>query len=309
MAIKIKIGDDGYIQILDSADGELEILTREDIDAALKENKTVADLQTEIKNLKTQIGKGEDGLLGEYTDYAVIGVGVFALLMFILCIYLIRGISKEFQERLTRGLRGREDEIRENREKIASLNMKITSLEKSLREFELELSKKKNLEKTSPAASAPFPLPQPPPLNTPTFESPKPSLEEKYAEFVQEFNGLADLSGYESKKSVENFKQKYRVQTFSCTNAEMRVKAPTPPAEFGDDSAGNYWAFEVAPGIFAVVPNVKNYGNNHHFQQAMGEVFDSDFVNGNTYSKIRVEKPAVFNGKWTLETKGKLRLG
>ncbi|MBO4400676.1 MAG: hypothetical protein J5809_02395 [Selenomonadaceae bacterium] len=245
----------------------------------------------------------DDGLLGGYTDYALVGIGVVALVAFIFCIILAKSAArKESLERLRKSFSEREEE---NSNKIADLNRKIFALENRLREMQSE--------KKFPSApqSSPSNVIQLNKNTVPVYappEPPKPSLEDKYMEFVREFNALAELTGHPLKTATAEFRQKYNVQSFICTNAEMRVKSPMPPAEFGDNPNGNYLAFEIESGIFAVVPKVKTYTANLHSDQAMGEVFSSNFAQGNTYSKIRVVKPAIFSGRWALETKGQLVL-
>lgn len=307
MAIKLQFNDYGGIESFTDANGlshgigELEILTKEDIDAA---NKTIDNLNKQVSELQTQIKKSDDGLLGGYTDYMLIGVGAIALIALVLGIVMVTSAArKEALERLRKSFSEREEE---NSNKIAELNRKIFALESRLSEIQAE-PKISSAPQTFPSNVIPLnnTVREREPVYTPP---PKPSLEEKYAEFVQEFNALANLSGYDAKKANENFRQKYNIQSFVCTNAEMRVKSPPPPAEFGDNPNGNYWAFEVESGIFAVVPKVKTYTANLHSDQAMGEVFSSNFQTGSTYNKIRVVKPAIFNGKWALETKGQLVL-
>ena len=303
MAIKVQFNDGEFTDANGNSVQELEILTKDDIDAAVKGNETVTSLQKRVGELQSQV-KSSEGLLGGYTDYALIGVGFVALITFVLCIVMVKSAARnEMLERLRKSFSKREEE---NSDKIAELNRKIFALESRLREMQSERK----------IQAAPQNLPSnviqlnnnTVPVYAPPPEPPKPSLEDKYAEFVREFNALADLSGYDAKKANENFRQKYNVQSFVCTNAEMRVKSPMPPAEFGDNPNGNYLAFEIESGIFAVVPKVSSYTPNHHYDQAMGEVFSSNFAQGNTYSKIRVVKPAIFNGKWALETKGQLVL-
>ncbi len=296
MAIKLQFDDGEFIDANGDSVSELEILTGEDIDAAVK------PLQEKINAVQAELKKTDDGLFGGYTDYALTGVGLIALMTFIIVIVVKNAAArKESLERLHKSFSEREEE---SRSKIDELNRKIFALESRLRELQTEPK----------VPSAPQNVPPPPNVislkkREPVYmPPPEPSLEKKYAEFVREFNALADLSGYDAKKANENFRQKYNVQSFVCTNAEMRVKSPMPPAEFGDEPNGNYWAFEVERGTFAVVPNVKAYTANLHSDQAMGEVFSSNFQTGNTYSKIRVVSPAVFSGKWTLETKGQLVL-
>ena len=136
--------------------------------------------------------------------------------------------------------------------------------------------------------------------------------EEKFKDFVKEFNAIANQGGYDAKKARDEFVQKYRVRAFNCTNFEARMNDPIPPPEFGEAANGEYWAIPFSDNSFFVFPNVKSYSDNHHTARAMGEVFKSNFVPGGTYSKIIVERPAVFEcagNIWNLKRQGNLRLG
>ena len=73
---------------------------------------------------------------------------------------------------------------------------------------------------------------------------------------------------------------------------------------------GDFWACEVEENIFAVVPNLKTYTENHHAERAFGIVFESNFEGG-TYSRLRVERAATFElagDKWKLKSAGKIIL-
>ena len=75
-------------------------------------------------------------------------------------------------------------------------------------------------------------------------------------------------------------------------------------------ASGDFWACAVGENIFAVVPNLKTYTENHHAERAFGQVFESNF-DGDTYSKIRVERAAIFelvSDKWKFKSAGKIIL-
>ena len=137
--------------------------------------------------------------------------------------------------------------------------------------------------------------------------------------FTGEYNALADKTGIELRNARAEFFQRYQVRTFSCVNADARVKTPAPPPEFRDRDGGDFWAIPSAlvsssanENTYVVYPNVAlRYTDNHHFERALGEVFNSNFLTGHTYSKIRVEQFAVFTcsgNVWTRLQKGRLRL-
>ena len=135
---------------------------------------------------------------------------------------------------------------------------------------------------------------------------------DKFSNFVQEFNSLAGQTGYDARKATDEFVKKFNIQAFNCTNFEARMSDPVPPPVFGSSTSlqnADYWAYEFENGVFAVVPRVKNYTDNHHTARAMGEIFKSNFRQGGTYNRIIVTKPAIFKGNWNLETQGEMQLG
>ena len=106
--------------------------------------------------------------------------------------------------------------------------------------------------------------------------------------------------------------QRYQVRTFNFANVAERMNDPIPPPKFVEANNGEYWAVPLSGISFLVFPNVKNYSVNIHTDRAMGDVFKTNFVKGETYKKISVEKPAIFdcNGlSWILKSQGVLRLG
>ena len=122
-----------------------------------------------------------------------------------------------------------------------------------------------------------WPAPPKPVVETQIFSAPRPiermpeprpiTAEDKYKDFVKDFNALVGQSGINLKNARSDFMRKYNVQTFTCTNFEARMNEPVPAPVF--DSANSvanpdYWAYEFESGVFAVVPNVKIYSDNHH---------------------------------------------
>ncbi|MCR5833439.1 MAG: hypothetical protein K6G55_02125 [Selenomonadaceae bacterium] len=133
------------------------------------------------------------------------------------------------------------------------------------------------------------------------------------ANFVNSFNTLDRLSGFSARQAREKFLRRYKVRAFSCANVDERMNSPTIAPKFVEvmsTAGGDFWACHVEGNIFAVVPNLKNYTENHHAERAFGMVFDSDF-DGGTYSRIRVEQAAIFDligVTWTLKQRGKIIL-
>lgn len=132
---------------------------------------------------------------------------------------------------------------------------------------------------------------------------------------VAEFNALAKQGGHNLKTSRDDFIKKYSIRAFNCANFEARMNEPVPAPNFVEIStaySGEYWAVPLKGNSFAVFPNIRTYSDNHHTARAMGEVFNSNFTAGSTYSDITVVQPAIFDcleTTWTLKHKGKLRLG
>jgi len=131
-------------------------------------------------------------------------------------------------------------------------------------------------------------------------------------QLINSFNTLANQEGYNAKVARDEFVQRYQVRTFNCSNVTERMNDPVPPPKFAEATNGEYWAVPRKESSFLVFPNVKNYSDNYHKMRAMGDVFKSNFVQGETYKKIFVEKPAIFdcNGSsWIFKSQGVLRLG
>lgn len=132
--------------------------------------------------------------------------------------------------------------------------------------------------------------------------------------FVNDFNALSKLSGFSGRQARERFLRRHKVKAFTCANVDERMNRPKLAPTFAEVAIvanGDYWACAVEGNLFAVVPNLKTYTENHHAERAFGQIFESNFEGG-TYFKIRVERAAIFelNGdKWKLQQTGKIILG
>ena len=145
-------------------------------------------------------------------------------------------------------------------------------------------------------------------------EKNSPSGESSVGEnFVNDFNALEKLGGFSGRQARERFLRRYKVRAFSCTNVDERMNRPKLAPKFSEASSvasGDFWACNVDGNIFAVVPNLKTYTENHHAERAFGLAFESNF-DGGTYSRFRVERAATFEvvgDKWKLKTSGKIIL-
>ena len=130
--------------------------------------------------------------------------------------------------------------------------------------------------------------------------------------FINDFNALEKLSGFSGRQAREKFIHRYKIRAFSCSNVEERMNRPKISPKFSEttNSAGDFWACGVEGNIFVVVPNLKNYTENHHTERAFGLVFESNFVGG-TYSRFRVEQAALFEmvgNEFKLKQRGKIIL-
>ena len=151
-------------------------------------------------------------------------------------------------------------------------------------------------------------------IKTSSAEKKSPSVGNTIGEnFVTDFNALEKLSGFSARQAREKFLTRYKVRAISCANVEERMNRPKLAPKFSDAASvagGDFWACEVEENIFAVVPNLKTYTENHHAERAFGIIFESNFEGG-TYSRLRVERAATFElsgDKWKLKSAGKIIL-
>ncbi|MBR1806833.1 MAG: hypothetical protein IJ774_10690, partial [Selenomonadaceae bacterium] len=131
--------------------------------------------------------------------------------------------------------------------------------------------------------------------------------------FVTDFNALDKLSGFSSRQARMKFLARHKVRGFNCANVNERMNHPALEPKFAETSSpagGDFWASAIDGNIFAVVPNLKTYTENHHAERAFGQVFESNF-DGETYSRIRVDAAAIFElvgDDWQLKRQGKIFL-
>ena len=131
--------------------------------------------------------------------------------------------------------------------------------------------------------------------------------------FVNDFNALAKLSGFSARQAREKFLRRHKVRAFTCANVEERMNRPKVAPKFSETastSSGDFWACAVEGNLFAVVPNLKTYTENHHAERAFGQIFESNFAGG-SYSRLFVERAAIFElrgNEWHLKRAGKIFL-
>lgn len=259
----------------------------------------VATIQQQVTSLQMEIGN-RTSLFGIDTGNILVGSIILEVLLFVVLLIILKDGLGRLSKRLTK-----------QDERIETLTRKIEQLERNAAQQKQKMPEQVINSSVSPKLvvetqnfSEPRWIERPP--------EPRPiTAEDKYKDFVKDFNALVGQSGINLKNARSDFMRKYNVQTFTCTNFEARMNEPVPAPVF--DSANSianpdYWAYEFESGIFSVVPNVKIYSDNHHTARAMGEVFKSNFTAGRTYNKIHVNKPAIFKGMWNFEKQGELEL-
>jgi len=252
--------------------------------------------QNDIQQQITEV-KGDTELFGINTGNILIGSLVLNVILLLLVIVIRLGSLKA------------DDALRQ---KINKQRDTLESLSDDVRSLKRELSRKNDFPVVN-IAPAPRNVEIPGIAAFPSSEKmmpPPPEPDDKYKNFIEDFNGLSNQKGFAAKDEAEKFVRKYNIRAFSCTNVADRMNDPIPPPVFAEAPVNNadFWAYEFEAGVYAVVPRIKNYTTNYHSDRAVGEVFSSNFNKGNTYSKIFVKKPAIFKGMWNLQQKGELEL-
>lgn len=134
----------------------------------------------------------------------------------------------------------------------------------------------------------------------------------KADKFITDYNALYDMSESMAKKNKKiALESNSSLIFFSCSNKGARRQNPNiKPIYARKEEKGDYIAYSIGGVHYAVIPAYTSYETTRHNEWAFGEVFDSNYTSG-TYTKIRVEKPAIFtisDDRCTLEGKGNLVL-
>lgn len=266
--------------------------------------------ERQIKDL-TAMTQENSSLFGVSSGNILMGAVILDFILFFVVVFCVAKISelKDKYKKLVEKFTSQRDAVGDLFDKVSKLEKKI----EKMHDFNASASAERNsvnrpsLQKESSGSSYGDLL-----SSTQTADrlSRPLTAEDKCSDFVNDFNALSVKSGFELNEAKKEFMRKYNVRAFTCINFQERMNEPIPPPTFGSPSSGqtaDLWAYEFDAGLFAVVPNVKTYTENHHSARAMGEIFRSNFAKG-TYSKIRVEKPAVFKGMWNFEKQGELVL-
>ena len=253
------------------------------------------DLQTEIQaQIQTATAP-----LGNVTGYLTIGASVISVISILLLI-IIKSTLQSKMNRIMTLFNSQRDELGKVTDELKAAKNEIKTLKNRLETVELKAA---DVIKTAEIRQQNYIAP---PVQIPKKTSP----EDKFKDFVSDFNALAGIRGNDQRKRRDDFLVKYKVKGFNCKNYNERMNNPSLEPEFETSTnAANceYWAYEFSSNRFAVLPNVKSYNENYHVARAMGFVFNSNFEEGN-YSNISIVNPAVFDGTLQLVEKGELVL-
>ena len=252
------------------------------------------DLQAEMQ---TQIQTANSSL-DNVTGYLAIGALAISVISILLLI-IIKSSLQSRMNKLTTLFNMQRDELSKVTDELKVTKNEINRLKNHIENLEMKLSKVEEIPERQPQSyvSPPIQLKKTPP-------------EDKFKDFISDFNALKGVRGSEQIKLREEFLSKYKIKGFNCKNFNERMNNPSLEPEFETSQSPascEYWAYEDSNETFVVLPNVKSYNENYHVARAMSFVFDSNFENGN-YSNIRVIKPAIFRSNLQLFEKGELVL-
>jgi len=139
-----------------------------------------------------------------------------------------------------------------------------------------------------------------------TPRSPTQALIDLYNAVVYRSDKIGDFW-----KSYEN-----RIVTLGLTNAKQRVENNEIPPEFGEADNGEYYAVEIEPDQYAVVPRFGLLFSKAKYQRGgLGFVFQCrDAERGHEGSAILLKQPALFrndtqSNSWSLQQRGEISLG
>ena len=285
-----------------------------------------------MKNLQAGIKNDVDGIV----NGVGIPVGYWALASMILNIILLiavvvtasKSASKKDVENAVKHELSFQNSTANNADKISKVDLKnisdkVSRLGEDLRVFRTELTtqlkktalptdnKKKDIEppeKKIIVAHGSY-------SSRPAPKSIEERCKPEYENFMREFNAfqskLANMTDAREKRKEEvEFRQNHNIRTFKCNNVSARLRDPVPPPVFTDDDSQDaiFWAYKLPLGCYAVVAYTKNYADSIHGEQAMGDVFKSNFKPRKIYANVSVKTPAIFDIKLNLMAQGELVL-
>ena len=127
-------------------------------------------------------------------------------------------------------------------------------------------------------------------------------------EFIASYNALYDINdGMKQRLRNKELEASPSITSFTCVNHNERMIDPDMQPVFATEKDGPYMAYHLGNDYYAVIPARVTYEQTRNVAFAFREVFDSNYVDG-AYNKIKVQQPAIFQGKWKLIRKGKVEL-
>ena len=261
----------------------------------------VTNLQNRIKELDGNINtvkQAVDNMPPDLT-YAVIGVAIFALLLAMILVAIIRRKAARDAKKINDLRR----ELDHQHNLLENLNRRLNDIqETSVKPTFLKERYPENVAYPQSAASM---HPESAPLASARVDAvpvmpksqadPLKKLNEKCSEFAKEYNRIQSIQGLEAKTAKQDFQRKYGLCGFVCVNADERVNHPEIPPKFKVNESlvdASIWGFQF-DAYYLVAPKPQKYVGNDHNYGGMKELFKSNFQQGCTYSKIKLNKPAI----------------
>lgn len=281
------------------------------------------------KEAAIEIGKTH-GIWGGFIDYAVLALGVIILLAVPYILYAVHGIEQRvkrlekdhsqevFYEKNSTCITfptnlANSNDIDAMQEKINSLEQQVSSLAKKINAICTESRKESNLHTGIEETKKNDSLNENRDFSVGKWQSDTPLYDETKADkFRTDYNALYDmLEGIAKKNKKSELESNPSVIFFSCSNKDARRQNPNiKPTYARNEEKGDYIAYSIGGVHYAAIPAYTSYESTRHNEWAFGEVFDSNYTSG-TYTKIKVEKPAIFiisDDRCTLKEKGNLVL-
>ena len=145
---------------------------------------------------------------------------------------------------------------------------------------------------------------RPPNQEKTTLPPSKPqAVDSPQEDLVRRFNRLSrirlsDPTGRQFADARKIFFRENSCVGLSCNNTNERMNNPKVSPVFlaaKPVQSCDLWVVPVDENRFSALPNPQNvYNDNLHLDRALCVVFESGFIEGNTYDNILVERPAQF---------------
>lgn len=267
------------------------------------------DVTNASKEMKQEINRSK-GILGPYGDWVSLGAMLLsAVAVGMLMLRKNKGAADTPQiHSVERGeqIRGSEQIDEVSKDDVICLQQQVEVLRDELgrlseRIQKLEADKEAKEKHTAPQSVKMM-------CSAGSTVSSEPYDESLADEFIATYNALYDMEdGMQQRVNDKKLKDSPFVTMFTCANHNERVVDPSIPPVFATEREGPYMAYHLGNDYYAVIPARVTYEQTRNVAYAFKEVFDSNYVEG-AYTKIKVQKPAIFQGKWKLIRKGKVEL-